>query len=128
MTKQIVKATQKVSIHNVQIESRRNALKKLNDVIRKYAHVIVYLVLGILVINAFVIRGSKGCKAFFFSLIFCFLYAATDEIHQIFVSGRGAKATDVLIDGIGALMGIVIYKFMFKIYQKTKTESSPKRL
>ncbi|WAM33627.1 VanZ family protein [Caldicellulosiruptor morganii] len=128
VTKQVVKATQKVSIPNIQIEPRRNALKKLNDVIRKYAHVAVYLVLGILVINAFVISGIKGCKAFFFSLMFCFLYAATDEIHQVFVPGRGAKATDVLIDGIGAFTGIIIYELIFKICQKTKTESSSKRL
>lgn len=89
---------------------------------------IVYLVLGIFVINAFVVSGIRGYKAFFFSLIFCLLYAASDEIHQLFVQGRGAKATDVLIDSIGALIGIGIYNIIYKVYYKLKTKPSPKQL
>jgi len=63
-----------------------------------------------------------------FSLIFCLFYAASDEIHQLFVPGRGAKATDVLIDGIGALIGIGLYKFIFKLYYTVKKIPSPKQL
>lgn len=103
-------------------------MNKLNNLIRKYAHVVVYLVLGMLVMNAFVVSGIRGCKTFVFSLTFCFFYAASDEIHQLFVPGRGAKATDVLIDSIGALIGIGLYKFIFKIYSTLKPKPSPKRL
>lgn len=120
VTKQIIKATQKVVVPNNYIKPRRNIMNKLNNLIRKYAHVVVYLVLGMLVMNAFVVSGIRGYKAFVFSLIFCFFYAASDEIHQLFVPGRGAKATDVLIDSIGALIGIGLYKFIFKTYHTLK--------
>ncbi|WPX08491.1 VanZ family protein [Anaerocellum danielii] len=120
VTKQIIKATQKVGVPNVQIEPRKNIINKLNDVVREYAHAMVYLVLGILVANAFVVSGIKGSKSFLFFLLFCILYAITDEIHQLFVPGRGTEVYDVLIDGIGALIGIGLYKFIFKIYHTLK--------
>ena len=31
----------------------------------------------------------------------------TDEIHQIFVPGRGPSVTDVAIDTVGALLGVL---------------------
>ena len=36
------------------------------------------------------------------------VYAATDEFHQLFVPGRGAWIVDVGIDGVGALLGLLI--------------------
>ena len=36
-------------------------------------------------------------------------YAATDEVHQVFVPGRSAEFTDVLLDSLGALVGIWLY-------------------
>ena len=38
----------------------------------------------------------------------CVLYAALDELHQKFVAGRGPALTDVFIDSLGALTGIVL--------------------
>jgi len=35
-------------------------------------------------------------------------YAITDEIHQAFVPGRQAQATDVLIDTLGAAIGLLL--------------------
>ena len=37
------------------------------------------------------------------------LIAATDEFHQLFVPGRGARVTDVLIDSLGAAAGILLF-------------------
>jgi VanZ family protein len=37
------------------------------------------------------------------------LYAASDEFHQSFVPGRMASLLDVLIDAIGALLGLSLY-------------------
>jgi VanZ family protein len=33
------------------------------------------------------------------------VYAATDEIHQSWVPGRGARVADVMIDAVGAFLG-----------------------
>lgn len=82
----------------------------LNHVIRKNAHFFIYLVLSILVQIA--IRRSKilGFKRILLVLGICVLYASSDEFHQLFVSGRGARVKDVFIDSAGAILGIVIYQ------------------
>ncbi len=35
------------------------------------------------------------------------LYGATDEFHQSFILGRGSTALDVLIDSVGATLGVL---------------------
>ncbi|WP_427338140.1 VanZ family protein [Caloranaerobacter sp. DY30410] len=85
---------------------------KFNHIVRKFAHFGIYFVLGLLVTNAFVRSGVKGFKAFIFSLAFCILYAVIDEIHQLFVPGRCAQVTDVLIDSVGAFGGIGMYEVL----------------
>lgn len=122
MTKQIIKATGKVIVPNTAIKPRKNIMNKLNNLIRKYAHMILYLVLGILVINAFILSGIRGYKAFIFSLIFCFFYATSDEIYQLFVPGRGAKATDVLIDALGAVIGMLVYNIICRLFYRKKSQ------
>ena len=42
------------------------------------------------------------------ALLAAAVYAASDEIHQAFVPGRGPAVTDVLLDSAGALCGILI--------------------
>lgn len=77
--------------------------------LRKYAHFIIYFFLGIIVKNALSVSGINGFTAFAIALGVCALYAVTDEIHQIFVPGRRALVTDVLIDSAGSLVGIIVY-------------------
>lgn len=36
-------------------------------------------------------------------------YAATDEFHQLFVPGRAGRLTDVCIDSLGGIGGIIFY-------------------
>jgi len=122
VTKQIVKTTQKVIVSEETIKPRKNLINKLNNLIRKYAHGVVYLVLGMLVMNAFAVSGIRGCKAFIFSLIFCLIYAASDEIHQLFVPGRGAKETDVLIDALGAVIGMLVYNIICRLFYRKKSK------
>ena len=55
------------------------------------------------------------------SIIFSFLYACTDEIHQIFVPGRSAQFRDVLIDTLGASFGATITYLTIKFFAKIKT-------
>lgn len=78
----------------------------LNHIIRKNAHFITYLVLGVLVSNALRSSGVKGKRAFVLAFVICVLYAVSDELHQLFVPGRGGKVSDVLLDSSGAFIGI----------------------
>jgi len=84
----------------------------LNHLIRKLAHFTVYFVLGILTANALKTSGVSTFKAVALALAICIVYAATDEIHQMFVPGRGAQVKDVLIDSVGAVVGIGVYVFV----------------
>ena len=57
------------------------------------------------------------------SLIFSFLYACTDELHQIFVPGRSAQFRDVLIDTLGASFGTLITYLTIKLFTKIKARA-----
>ena len=35
-------------------------------------------------------------------------YAATDEMHQLFVPGRSGQVSDVLLDSAGAIAGLAL--------------------
>jgi VanZ family protein len=43
------------------------------------------------------------------SLAICIIYAVSDELHQLFVPGRGCQLKDVIIDTAGAVSGTAIY-------------------
>lgn len=73
-------------------------------IIRKCAHMLEYFVLGVLVVLAF--QKQKQLNSVWICLLFCMLYACSDEFHQLWVSGRSGQLQDVLIDTIGALVGI----------------------
>lgn len=79
-------------------------------ILRKGAHLTVYLILGVLTANALRFSGLTGRKTFAYALIICALYATSDEIHQGFVPGRGPSALDVLIDSVGAAIGIGFFQ------------------
>ena len=86
-------------------------------IIRKGAHFIEYLILNILYFN--VLRFYVGNKkALIFSIILSFIYASTDEIHQMFVAGRAGRFTDVLIDTSGAATGSILLLFIISIINK----------
>lgn len=50
------------------------------------------------------INENRSRKNWVGPLIFIVLYAISDEFHQSFVPGRRARATDVGIDTVGALI------------------------
>ena len=74
----------------------------LNYFIRKCAHFLAYLVLGIIVLFAMRRIGFMGKTGCSLTLLLCIGYAITDELHQAFVPGRTPKLLDVLIDSSGA--------------------------
>lgn len=84
------------------------SLGRFNHYLRKTAHFVAYMVLGILVMNVLKAMGVGGKKRIALALLICIVYAITDEFHQLFVPGRGAQVKDVIIDSIGALVGVGI--------------------
>lgn len=74
---------------------------------RKLAHVIVYFLLGLVTYRGFAM-GQKwySLQAGVRSLVFCAVYASTDEYHQSFVAGRGPAVHDVALDSAAALLAL----------------------
>lgn len=100
VTKVIVETARKVA-PNTSFD-----VNKFNHILRKNAHFFAYLILGILIMNAMRRSGIKSIKAV---LLICIIYAISDEIHQYYVPGRGPLVKDVLIDSVGAYIGVLVY-------------------
>lgn len=78
-----------------------------NHNVRKSAHFFIFLILGGLFITAFNSFGVTGWKGILASFVLCVLFAISDEVHQIFVDGRGAQLKDLKLDVAGASVGIL---------------------
>ena len=70
------------------------------NLIRKLAHLIEYLILGLLVYN--MLKNFNISNVIICSILICIIYSCTDEIHQLFIQGRECKITDCLIDVFGS--------------------------
>jgi len=110
-TKILLKATE--SIYKVDIDSNTKEATKLinnaNNTLRDYAHTSVFFVLAILVYSAMRNKGGYSIKALIFSFLICFIFSILDEIHQIFTPGRGFQVSDLGMDFIGIISGIIIF-------------------
>jgi len=75
---------------------------------RKTAHALLYLVLGLLCMTALLQHSLSMKIRFAITICISAGYAIADEIHQLFVAGRGSQFSDVCIDACGALIGILL--------------------
>lgn len=77
-------------------------------VVRKTAHLGEYFILSIFTMNLFNYYFKPKSQSIY-ALVFIFLYASLDEIHQYFVPGRSMHLKDIIIDTLGGLIGILVY-------------------
>ena len=102
-------------------DSEKNEkIEHMSIFVRKAAHFAEYFVLcGVFTVFAltFDINRILAC-----GLAFCAgtIYAASDEIHQLFVPGRSGLFTDVLIDSAGALVGAIFVLVICKAFEKSR--------
>ena len=114
VTSMVVNVTTSVTNKNVSREEVKKRVEDSTFLVRKMAHFTEYLILGILVLQLLSDYTKINKRMLIVSLIICYLYAVSDEVHQIFIPGRTAKVLDTFIDGAGSLVGITIYS----IYQR----------
>ena len=109
----------KIFNENITKEKENEIIEKYTYPIRKFAHYTLYFILGIL--SFLVVKDySINKKLIIYSLLICFLYACSDEFHQLFIIGRIARVLDVMIDTFGSLCGIsIFYIFNKKISKKS---------
>ena len=81
--------------------------------VRKAAHVTEYAILAALLLRGFSRANSR--RAFVWlgvAWLVALSCAGLDEFHQSFVASRTGSPVDVMIDGTGALIGILCYRFL----------------
>ena len=88
--------------------------------VRKGAHLGVYLVLGILIFSFVSEFMIISYKSILLAIGISFLYACSDEIHQLLVPGRSGQIKDVFLDTIGACIGIISYSFVVRKCSKNE--------
>ena len=71
-------------------------------VLRKLAHATEFAVLG-----ALLLRSLGAARP---ALALGIAYAASDELHQLFVAGRHGSPVDVLIDAVGVALGVALWR------------------
>ncbi len=111
----IVRCVQDIIKRDLSTKEKEKVLKYLVNPVRKSAHFFLYFVLGILIINLFKSFELFNYKTILLAILLCFLYACSDEIHQLFIKGRSCEVRDILIDTIGSLSGISVYYLFSKI-------------
>jgi VanZ family protein len=75
-------------------------------------HVAVYLLLAYFFSRALknTYQDITAAKLILFTVIFGVIYGITDELHQVFVPYRTVSAWDVFNDGMGSLIGSLLYR------------------
>lgn len=87
----------------------------LTFIIRKAAHMSEYAILFLFIYYG--LHKVTTCKYILsLTLLTTFMYACSDEFHQLFIPGRSGQFKDVMIDTCGAIiMLLIIY-----LWQKRK--------
>ncbi len=82
------------------------AILRLNGLIRDCAHFSLFFVFGMLV--HFTLKVFEIKRPFLLSMLVCGVYSILDEVHQIFRPGRAFQYSDLVLDNLGALLGIAL--------------------
>lgn len=89
--------------------------------LRTCAHCLEFMGLSLLMFNAVYATWEMNLTPLI-AFAGTALYAVTDEIHQIYVPDRAFQLSDILVDSIGALIGVtasfVILKFILYIRKR----------
>lgn len=93
---------------NLSNERQFAIIEILTVIVRKAAHFSIYALLGGIAFAAFFFPVKNKAKRLLYSVIFVFLYACTDEFHQVFISERTGRISDVIIDTVGGTLGALI--------------------
>ena len=91
---------------------------------RKGAHITEYFILTLLLFRLFRAKGFAKKKIIYFTISLALLWAFSDEFHQLFVFGREGKLSDVGIDSIGIILGILVATKIFARYGFLKNDKT----
>ena len=104
-------------------------------IIKKSGHLLEYGVLAARVLRGLAGRGWGGAPAdaeapgrghLAAAVLLAALYGVTDEFHQRFTPGRGARPLDVAIDILGASLGLALV-YAWRVIRQTRSQSPQSR-
>ena len=116
----IIKFVETIKGRELSSDEREDAINYLVIPVRKGAHLLVYLILGVLVFSFISEFMVLSYKSILLAIGICFLYACSDEVHQLLVPGRSGQILDVLLDSFGSSIGILIYSFIVRKCSKNE--------
>lgn len=100
---------------NITTENLEIIVETLQPFVRKLAHFSIYTLGGMLIYNLINKYNLNKKVKIIYTIIIGALYAASDEIHQLFVPYRSGQVTDVLIDTCGVITGVILFIIIAKI-------------
>lgn len=117
----IINAVETITREEIPENQRQKIIDEYIVIVRKSAHFFLYFILAIIVFTLYKRIFGLNSKTFIYTIIFCFIYACSDEIHQLFISGRTARIFDIFVDTSGALLSTTILTLIFYLKNKLNT-------
>jgi VanZ family protein len=127
MSAGLIRRVLQVFIPETSGDELTNVIASLQFIVRKTEHLTLYLILG-----AFALLHFSTYNRFTLivklssSLVLSVLYAVSDEYHQTYIQGRSGEIRDVIIDSVGAIIGILLSLLIYKIFKTIKNKSVSK--
>lgn len=90
----------------------------IEHIIRKIAHYSIYALGGFLIYLELTLYKIPFKFRVIFTQLLGSAYACTDEIHQLFISGRSGEIRDIIIDSCGIFAGIISGMIVLIIIEK----------
>ncbi len=100
----LVEAGEFMGGKNLSPMEREMMAAAIDGPVRKAAHMMEFAILTFAVWFALVFWTNSAKMLYFSTVVFCVIYAASDEFHQLFVKGRAGRISDVLIDSTGVVI------------------------
>lgn len=103
-------------------KEKKKVFNRANAVIRKIAHFSIYTLVGLLLMGIMTRTKLKDKRRILITVVIGIIYATLDEFHQSFSPGRTPKITDVYIDTLGVILGILLVLTAREIYNRYITK------
>ena len=122
VTSAVVNTVISIKKENISEEKRQKIIEDKTFIVRKSTHFTEYFILGLILILYLQTKEKLATKYIILTIIFCVLYATSDEIHQLFVDGRSCKIMDILIDTCGSSLAILGFTSIYKLTTNLKKQ------
>lgn len=105
----IVKTCEVLLGRKLTIVEKDKYINKYVKIVRKSAHLFLYFLLGLSIISFIKEFTIISYRSIILTILIVFVYAISDEVHQMFVNGRSGEILDVVIDTIGGVVASFSY-------------------